>query len=109
MAQSSGRRGAARFRGDPRFYHDLFVGFPDFWVDVRHKHAAEEAVILEGLLGGTHTGDWMGIPPTGKSFSISFASVFNFTSDNRVSREIVYDDRLALLEKLGVSPGQGPK
>ncbi|HEU0123961.1 MAG TPA: ester cyclase [Bryobacteraceae bacterium] len=88
------------------FYHDLFAGFPDFRIDVRHKHAAEEAVILEGFLGGTHAGEWMGIPATGKSFSIPFAAVFNFTNDNRVRKEIVYYDRMAILEKLGIIPGE---
>jgi steroid delta-isomerase-like uncharacterized protein len=94
-------RGNDAIRG---FYHDLFAGFADFWIDVQHRHVAEEAVIVEGLLGGTHTGAWMGIPPTGKAFSIPFSAVFTFTTENRLKREIVYYDRMALLGKLGVLP-----
>ncbi len=92
-------RGHDAIRG---FYRDLFAGFPDFWIKVHDRHVAEGAVIVEGLLGGAQTGAWMGIPPTGKAFSIPFCAVFSFAADNRVKSEVVYYDRMALLGKLGV-------
>ena|SRR5688572_22997565 len=84
------------------FYSDLFAGFPDFWLDIRSRHATDDAIIVEGLLGGTHTGPWMGIPATGKTASIPFCAVFTFTADDRIHSEIVYFDRLSLLEQLGI-------
>jgi steroid delta-isomerase-like uncharacterized protein len=84
------------------FYHDLFAGFPDFRIDVKERRVADDAVIVEGILRGTQTGAWMGIPPTGKSVAVPFSAVFTFTPDDRVKKEIVYYDRMTLLGQLGV-------
>ena len=85
------------------FYGALFSAFPDFWLDIRHKHVAEEAVIVEGYLGGTQQGDWMGVPPSGRSVRIPFCAVFTFTSEDRLKAEIVYYDRLSMLTQLGAA------
>lgn len=92
-------RGHEPIRG---FYHDLFSGFPDFHIDVTRTHSAEDAVIVEGHLGGTHKAAWMGIPATGKSVSAPFSAVFTFNDEDRVKSEIVYYDRMMLLGQLGV-------
>jgi predicted ester cyclase len=84
------------------FYGALFRGFPDFWLDVRQRHLARDSVVLEGMLGGTHTGEWMGIPPTGKTVAVPFCAIFTFTDDDRLKSEIVYNDRLSLLSQLGI-------
>jgi hypothetical protein len=73
--------------------------------DAMRTHAAEDAVIVEGRLAGTHKGAWMGIPPTGKPLSAPFSAVFTFNDDDRVKSEIVYYDRMTLLGQLGVLPG----
>ena len=86
------------------FYGDLFVGFPDFWLEIPDRHAAGNAIIVEGLFGGTHSGPWMGIAPTGRKVSIPICAVFTFTDDDRIKSEIAYYDRLTILEQLGVSP-----
>ena len=84
------------------FYGDLFAGFPDFWLDIQNRRTAGDAIIVDGLFGGTHKGSWMGIAPTGNNVSVPFCAVFTFTSDDRIKSEIVYYDRLTILEQLGV-------
>ena len=84
------------------FYGDLFAGFPDFSLDIHHRRFADDAIVVDGVFGGTHKGTWMGIPPTGKKAAIPFCAVFTFTDDDRIKSEIVYYDRLTLLEQLGV-------
>jgi len=83
------------------FYEDLFRGFPDFQLQVQRRHVAD-SVVIEGVLGGTHRHEWMGIPPTGKTVSVPFCAVFLFTEDDRLKAEIVYYDRFSLLDQLGV-------
>src|SRR5215467_8671159 len=84
------------------FYADLFKGFPNFSLEIRRKHEAKEAVIVEGVLGGTHTGAWMGIAATGKTVAVPFCAVFTFTPNDRLKAEIVYYDALMLMTQLGV-------
>jgi steroid delta-isomerase-like uncharacterized protein len=86
----------------PGFYADLFAGFPDFWLDIRNRRTAEDAIIVDGVFGGTHDGGWMGIAPTGRKVSVPFCAVFTFTDNDRIKSEIVYYDRLTILEQLGV-------
>ncbi|MCW5980167.1 MAG: ester cyclase [Bryobacteraceae bacterium] len=83
------------------FYSGLFRGFPDFWLDVQQRHVAHDSVVLEGMLGGTHTGEWMGIKPTGTSIEAPFCAIFTFTDDSRLKTETVYYDRLSVLTQLG--------
>jgi steroid delta-isomerase-like uncharacterized protein len=84
------------------FYSDLFGGFPDFWLDIHHQRFADEAMVVDGVFGGTHQGPWLGIAPTGKRVAVPFCAVFTFTNDDRLQSEIAYYDRLTLLEQLGV-------
>jgi steroid delta-isomerase-like uncharacterized protein len=85
-----------------QFYAALFHGFPDFWLEVRRKHVAADAVIVEGDLGGTHQGEWMNVSATGRKVRIPFCAVFTFTADDKLKAEIVYYDRLSLMSQLGV-------
>jgi steroid delta-isomerase-like uncharacterized protein len=85
------------------FYGDLFTGFPDFWLDIRGRRTADDAIIVDGLLGGTHQATWLGIPPTGKKVSVPFCALFTFTEDGRIQSETAYYDRLTILEQLGVA------
>jgi hypothetical protein len=62
----------------------LFRGFPDSWLDVQQRHA-QDSVVLEGMLGGTHLGEWMGIKPTGKTVELPFC----FTDDGHLKTETV--------------------
>jgi predicted ester cyclase len=85
------------------FYSDLFVGFPDFWLDIPCRRVTHDAVYVEGFMGGTHLGPWAGIEPTGRKIRIPICAVFTFTEDDRIRSETAYYDRLAILEQLGVA------
>ena len=84
------------------FYAALFEAFPDFYVDVQQKRVAEDAIVVEGYLGGTHRAEWMGIPATSKTIRIPFCVVFTFTADDKLKAEFAYFDRLSIMSQLGV-------
>ena len=54
--------------------HDLlagmFAGFPDFHVDTPRVHHADEAVVVEFVMTGTHQGPFAGLSPTGQSIEV---------------------------------------
>ena len=85
-----------------QFYGDLFQGFPDFWVDIQERHVTAEAIVLEGIFGGTHTASWMGIPATGRKVAIPFCAVFTFDDQDKLKSEKAYYDRHAILLQMGV-------
>jgi steroid delta-isomerase-like uncharacterized protein len=84
------------------YYAELFAGFPDFGFDVERRHVAEDAVILEVTVRGTHTGTWKGIAPTGRRVAFPVCAVFSFDETDRIEAETVYFDRMTVLSQLGV-------
>lgn len=84
------------------FYVALFRGFPDFDIEVRLKHVAAEAIIVETEITGTHLGEFMGVQATGRSIRVPLCAIFTFTDNDLVKAERVYYDQLSLLSQLGV-------
>jgi steroid delta-isomerase-like uncharacterized protein len=84
------------------YYAELFAGFPDFSFDIKRRHLAADAVILEVVAHGTHTGTWKGIEPTGRRAEFPVCVVFTFDETDRLEAETVYFDRMTVLAQLGV-------
>jgi predicted ester cyclase len=73
---------------DLRFTVELVVGEGDF-------------VVGRWSAGGTHTGSWGGVEPTGKATTFSGVNIFRF-QDGKVAELWNYRDDLGLLQQLGV-------
>lgn len=46
----------------------LWSGFPDLSVEILDLVAEEDRVVVRYIERGTHSGDFLGMPPTGKSY-----------------------------------------
>jgi steroid delta-isomerase-like uncharacterized protein len=73
--------------------------------DQRHEHvrlhvADDDTVIAEFDLLGTNTGDFLGLPPTGRSFRVAVIAVFSFRGEG-ITNERVYLDGASLLRQIG--------
>jgi steroid delta-isomerase-like uncharacterized protein len=86
----------------------LMDGFPDFHVEVKELHHADDAVFGEARLTATHNGPFAGIPPTGKRIDVVAATVFDF-EDDRLLCEKVYWDMATVLQQIGVLPEPAPE
>ncbi len=71
------------------FAEGVFTAFPDFRVEQTARFAAGGWGGAEWAISGTHLGQFPGIEPTGKSFSIRGASVFEL-SGGRIRRNSDY-------------------
>jgi steroid delta-isomerase-like uncharacterized protein len=87
-----------------RYYQETRAAFPDQRNELISLHHADDAVIVEFWLRGTHRGEFRGIPPTGKSFEARMAAFFVFEGE-RLVNERVYFDALTLLSQLGLAGG----
>ncbi len=84
-------------------YEQLFRAAPDLFIDIRRRHATDDAVILECEIGGTHEGPWRGLPPTGRRISFPICAVYTFADDDdKLAGERIYYDRATVLNQLGV-------
>ena len=76
--------------------------FPDQRNQLIAMHDADDAVIVEFDLKGTHLGAYRSLPPTGREFTCRTLAVFEFEGD-RITCERVYFDSATVLRQLGVA------
>ena len=85
------------------YYAASRAAFPDQRNRVIALHYADDGVIVEFDLMGTHTGPMRGIPPTGRTFTCRMVALFLF-EDDRIVCERVYFDAATILRQLGILP-----
>jgi steroid delta-isomerase-like uncharacterized protein len=76
--------------------------FPDQRNELVALHHADDAVLVEALIRGTHSGPYGSVPPTGRSFELPILSIFLF-DDERLLCERVYFDQNTVLRQLGLA------
>ena len=84
------------------YYRETREAFPDQRNRVLALHHADDSVVMELELTGTHLGRFRGLPATGRSFRCRMAAVFLF-EDDRLVGERVYFDQNTILRQLGVA------
>ena len=77
----------------------MFTGFPDSHVEVPRLHHAEEAVVVEMVMTGTHQGPFAGLEPTGRRIEVPLVGIFYFEGE-RLMCEKVYFDMATLMRQL---------
>lgn len=85
-----------------RYFAETRAAFPDQRNVLIELHQADDAVIVEFELLGTHLGSFRGLPPTGRAFKCQTLAVFVFEGD-RIVCERVYFDAATILRQLGVA------
>jgi steroid delta-isomerase-like uncharacterized protein len=85
------------------YYRTSRAAFPDQRNEVRAVHHADDAVIVEFDLLGTHRGMLRGIAPTGRAFRCPMVALFFFEGE-RIACERVYWDAATILRQLGLLP-----
>ena len=85
-----------------RYFDETRIAFPDQSNEIIKLHHADDAVLAEVWLRGTHLGPYRGLPPTGRSFEMRIMSVFLFEGDRLVC-ERVYFDAGTVARQLGIA------
>ena len=80
----------------------LFISCPDFKLEIKSLFGAGDWVAQEWVMTGTQTGaiDGLGIPATGKSFSIKGASITKLRG-GKIARNTDYWNLMSMLQQLG--------
>lgn len=84
-----------------RYYALSRAAFPDQRNEVHSIRHADDAVIVEFDLLGTHLGDFAGTAATGRTFRCRMAAVFEFVGE-RIVCERIYFDSATILRQLGL-------
>jgi steroid delta-isomerase-like uncharacterized protein len=84
------------------YYENLLASLPDLRIDIMRSIGAEEAVILEVHISGTHLGPWRGLPATGRRVIFPLCGVFTFDDEGKLAGERIYYDRVSVLQQVGL-------
>jgi steroid delta-isomerase-like uncharacterized protein len=84
-----------------QYFTDTRTAFPDQRNELIAMHHADDAVIVEFWLRGTHEGPLRGIPPTNRPFECRCLAIFEFEGEGIVC-ERVYFDSATILSQLGL-------
>ena len=77
--------------------------FPDIRVTVEEMVAEGDTVVSRTTMRGTHAGDLMGIPPTGKQVTMRGLDLVRIAG-GKATEVWHHDEELALFAQLGVTP-----
>ena len=83
-----------------RYYDLWWTAFPDVSIKVDRINAAGEWVIAECTSTSTHSGSFMGIPPTGRKVTAHICCVIRVL-DGKLTEEAVYYDQMERLAQIG--------
>lgn len=82
-------------------YEGYFTAFPDLSPDDEGVAFGDDVVVVWGTLRGTSAGEWVGVPPSGRSFAVPFANVAP-CRDGLMAGEAIYFDVATLCEQAGL-------
>ena len=77
--------------------------FPDLAQTVEDAFGDGEKVVVRYTAKGTHTGELMGMPPTGKPVAISGISTFRIV-DGKIAEAHCLVDQMGMMQQLGAIP-----
>jgi steroid delta-isomerase-like uncharacterized protein len=87
------------------YFAESRTAFPDQRNELVALRHADDAVIVEFDLLGTHLGRLRALPPTGRAFKTRMTAYFLFDGDRLVC-ERVYFDQLSIMRQLGLAHEQ---
>jgi steroid delta-isomerase-like uncharacterized protein len=83
----------------------LLRGYPDLRITVEDLIAEGDKVVSRNTVTGTHQGEHLGVPPTGKSVTYSEVIIARF-ADGRIAETWAVVDVLSQMRQLGAIPAQ---
>jgi len=84
-------------------YGGSHAGFSDFHMELHDLIAEGDNVAVRATVRGTHDGEFIGIPPTGKAISVGVVEIFE-VKDGKITGRWGAPDRATLMEQLGLAP-----
>ncbi|MEM4290433.1 MAG: ester cyclase [Nitrososphaerota archaeon] len=87
--------------GIKEFLSIYFAAFPDMNLEIQDLVAEGDKVVYRMTAKGTHKGDLIGIPATGRTFSVRTIGIMMF-KDGKVVEEWENFDELGVFRQLGL-------
>lgn len=87
-----------------KFMQMAFEAFPDFRYEALEVVAEDDNVAARFRNTGTHEGEFMGIPATGRALKLEGSDFCRFNDHGKIGAHWAYADNLEFMQQLGVIP-----
>ncbi len=87
--------------GAKQFFAMMRSAFPDLHLTIEDMIAEGDKVVMRSTWSGTHQGEFMGIPATGRRVTVSAIDISR-VADGRIVEHWEQSDALGLMQQLGV-------
>src|SRR5215212_8197196 len=93
----------ADLEGGKAFLSAFVNAFPDSHLTIDDMIAEGDRVVTKKTMTGTHTGEFNGIPPTGRRVEIQYVDILRLR-DGQIVEHWLSMDQLNFMRQLGVIP-----
>ncbi len=94
--------------GVKQFFRAYREAFPDLRMEAQDVLVSDERVVARVRATGTHQGEFMGMPATGKKVDVQLIDIIRFGDDGLAREHWGVVDALAMMQQLGAIPGPPP-
>jgi steroid delta-isomerase-like uncharacterized protein len=94
--------------GVKQFFAMYFAAFPDLRMDAQDVIASGDKGVARVRVTGTNTGDFMGMPATGKAIDVESIDIVRFGDDGLAAEHWGVTDTMKMMQQLGVVPEEAP-
>ncbi len=93
-------------QGLKQFVTVITTAFPDWHPTIEDMIAEGDKVVVRFTGSGTHKGEFMGIPPTGKQLTMKAIAIHRIAG-GKIVENWLQADMLGMMQQLGVVPPPG--
>jgi steroid delta-isomerase-like uncharacterized protein len=93
--------------GVRQFFTMYIAAFPDLRMETQDVLSSGDKVVARVRCTGTNTGDFMGMPSTGKSVDVEAIDIIRFGDDGLAREHWGVFDAMGMMQQLGVVPPPG--
>lgn len=97
--------GAPTKQGVKDFFRMQVAAFPDLVMTPQDVIGGGDKVVARVRFTGIHEGEFMGIPPTGRSVDVQLIDIIRCGDDGLVHEHWGVFDAMAMMQQLGAAPG----
>ena len=83
--------------------------FSDIHWEIVDMAAEDNKVAVSWICSGTHDGEFMGLPATGKKFEFSCMNFYYFNEEGKIINDVAAKGLIGLLEALGMMKAPSQK
>jgi steroid delta-isomerase-like uncharacterized protein len=90
------------------FFRMQRAGFPDMRMEPEDVLVDGDKAIARARMTGTHQGDFLGMPATGRRIDVQFIDIIRFSDDGLAREHWGVMDLMTMMQQLGAIPAEAP-